>query len=792
MTRKMLFTFFATALISLNLSAQTKPELTVKKIMQGPKYVGNLPGQPWWSEDGKTIYFNWNPENADSDSLYRVDPKAGTPEKVSLADQKNMPSRFGVYTRDYRRKVYTQNGDIFLYDVRRGELKQLTKTSSRESNVTFTQDESGLIFRNGNSLFQWDLASGAITEVIEFKSGKKPPEKPGKKSDIEEFLKHEELQLISILKERKDKRDTSSEARKALEDNVPVAYIGKDRVQNIQLSPDGRYVSVSLREQQQNLRTIVPNYVDESGYTKDLNARPKVGSPQAGSKFGFYDLEKDTLVFVKTDNLPEISAMREFTTAPSKKDNKKKAENGKAKPRDASVFGPYWSSDGANCYFEIRTLDHKDRWLAFADFETGELTAFERQYDEAWIGGPNISSWGFAGQSGWLPDNQTIWFCSEETGYSHLYAYNVETKEKTALTSGDFEIYNPTISRDKKSWHFGANNVHPGERHFYRMPLNGGDWTKLTSLPGSNSVALSPDGKKMAIRYSYINKPWEIYVQDAKSGAQPKQLTESTTEDWRKYPWRTPEIVRFDAEDGAKPYARLYRPENPNGAGVVFVHGAGYLQNAHKWWSSYYREFMFHNLLADKGYTVLDIDYRASAGYGRDWRTGIYRFMGGKDLDDQVDGAKYLVEKLGVDKDRIGIYGGSYGGFITLMAMFTKPGVFKSGAALRSVTDWAHYNHPYTSNILNIPQADTLAYRKSSPIYHAEGLEGHLLILHGMIDRNVHFQDVVRLAQRLIELEKENWEFAVYPLEGHGFVEPSSWTDEYRRILKLFEDTLQE
>jgi dipeptidyl aminopeptidase/acylaminoacyl peptidase len=196
---------------------------------------------------------------------------------------------------------------------------------------------------------------------------------------------------------------------------------------------------------------------------------------------------------------------------------------------------------------------------------------------------------------------------------------------------------------------------------------------------------------------------------------------------------------------------------------------------------------MFHNLLVDNGFTVLDIDYRGSDGYGRDWRTGIYRHMGGKDLSDQVDGAAYLVEELGIDPQRIGIYGGSYGGFITLMALFTSPGTFECGAALRSVTDWAHYNHPYTSNILNTPVEDAIAFRQSSPIYFAEGLEDRLLILHGMVDDNVQFQDVVRLSQRLIELGKEDWELAVFPVERHGFIEPSSWTDEYRRIFKLLE-----
>jgi len=165
--------------------------------------------------------------------------------------------------------------------------------------------------------------------------------------------------------------------------------------------------------------------------------------------------------------------------------------------------------------------------------------------------------------------------------------------------------------------------------------------------------------------------------------------------------------------------------------------------------------------------------------------------MGGKDLDDIVDGAKYLVTAQKVDPKRIGVYGGSYGGFITLMAMFTSPGTFAAGAAMRPVTDWAHYNHSYTGSILNLPQDDAEAYRKSSPIYYAEGLKGALLICHGIVDTNVHFQDSVRLVQRLIELRKENWELAAFPVENHGFEQETSWADEYRRILKLFDTNLK-
>jgi dipeptidyl aminopeptidase/acylaminoacyl peptidase len=391
-----------------------------------------------------------------------------------------------------------------------------------------------------------------------------------------------------------------------------------------------------------------------------------------------------------------------------------------------------------------------------------------------------------------MPDSKRIWFQSEESGYSHLYTIDITNNKKTALTKGNYEIYDPVISADKKSWYFEANVDHPGDVQVYKMPINGGKMEKLTNKPGRNDFYLSPDNSKIAISYSYSNQPTELYWMPAGANIM-SQITNSQSEEYKSYPWREPEIVTFKARDGAEVYARLYRPAIPqqNGPAVIFVHGAGYLQNAHKWWSSYFREYMFHNLLADNGYTVLDIDYRGSAGYGSNWRTGIYRHMGGKDLTDQVDGAKFLTEQYQVDANKIGIYGGSYGGFITLMAMFTEPGVFAAGAALRSVADWAHYNHPYTANILNTPVEDSLAYARSSPIYFAEGLEGKLLMCHGMVDTNVHFQDVVRLAQRLIELGKDDWELAVYPLENHGFVEPSSWTDEYTRIFKLFEDNLK-
>jgi dipeptidyl aminopeptidase/acylaminoacyl peptidase len=393
-----------------------------------------------------------------------------------------------------------------------------------------------------------------------------------------------------------------------------------------------------------------------------------------------------------------------------------------------------------------------------------------------------------------MKNDRELWFRSERTGYAQLYAVAYDGGEPRALTSGKWEVLAVRQSKDKSHFYLTASKDSPYENHLYEMSGDGSELTRLTKAPGKHTTTVSPDEHWIADIYSYSNQPPDLFVQENKPLAEPRRLTTSPTPEFLSYPWLDVPIVTFTARDGVKVPARLFKPASAKrgGPGVVFVHGAGYLQNVDRWWSSgYYREYMFDHLLMERGFTIIDVDYRGSAGYGRDWRTAVYEHMGGKDLDDIVDAAKYLAAEQGVDPRKIGLFGGSYGGFITLMAMFTQPDVFAAGAALRPVSDWALYNHGYTANILNTPQADGEAYRRSSPIFFADGLKGALLICHGMVDNNVEFTDTVRLVERLIELRKENWQLAVYPVESHGFIQPTSWADEYKRILALFEKNLK-
>jgi dipeptidyl aminopeptidase/acylaminoacyl peptidase len=766
----------------LLLRAQSLAPLTVEKIMRDPKWMGVAPSNPFWSEDGTKVYFSWNPDKATSDSLYVYELATKQTRKVTPAERRALPSQSGTYNRAFTQKLYTKNGDLFWLDLKTMQTRQLTNTVENESNVTFNGDETKALFRRGLNLFALHLSTGELTQLTNFQMGSKRPE--AAQGEQEKWQKADQLALFDILKERADKKKEGDKIAKADQPKRPKEiYTNDAQVDNVVLSPKGDFLTYRATKSASGAKTtIVPNYVTESGFTEDIPARTKVGAAQGTSQLFVYNIARDTVLEVSTKDLTGINDKPDYL-----KDYKQDTTKTKKTPvaaRKVNFLSVSWSEDGKYAVVLLRAQDNKDRWIALLDPTTAKLKTLDRLRDEAWVGGPG-SFW-----LSWL-NNETIAFHSEATGYSHLYSLNLKTNERKALTSGKFEVLQAQLSQDKKTIYFTSNEVHPGEQHFYKMPATGGERTKLTQMLGNNDVTLSPDESKMLIRYSSSNKPWELYLQDNQPAASATQITQSLSPEFASYAWREPQIIQIKATDGTDVYARLYVPKKKNGAAVVFVHGAGYLQNAHKWWSQYFREYMFHNLLVDMGYTVLDMDYRASAGYGRDVRTGIYRFMGGKDLDDNVDGAKYLVEKQGINPKRIGIYGGSYGGFITLMAMFTKPGVFAAGAALRPVTDWAAYNHPYTANILNEPQTDSLAYRRSSPIYHAAGLQGHLLICHGMVDVNVHIQDSYRLVQRLIELKKENWEMASYPMEDHGFVEASSWTDEYKRILKLFQEKLK-
>ncbi len=802
-----------------------KFDLSIDSIMRAQALVGYEPVGVRWSPDSKKIFFTWKradePRNADT-STYVVNADGTGLRKLSEDEARKEAPPNGDRSEDMKSIVYVETGDIFLYNTETGERRQLTKTTDTEANPLFIGDQRSISFTRQNNLYSLSLDNGTLEQLTDIRPAGGAGGGPGgggggqnnsnterKGTDSQEALKKEERALLEVIRERAEKREADEAKRKEREKDrrKPFQLTAGQSTGQMSLSPDGKYVIVSVNQSATGAKsTIVPNYVTESAYTEDIPARTKVGDVQGTGRVAILNVETGEQKWVdhgqrmttpppvqRTETPPTTTTEPQPERAAGQTPPTGRGQgSGQQQPRDRDVqlSQPQWSDDGKNAVLQGRSADNKDRWIMHLDPATGKTKILATIHDGAWVGGPG----GFT--LGWVPDNKRVYFQWERDGFSHIYTVSIDGGEPKQLTSGNWEVFDVRIPDDKSKFYLTTSEGSPFERNLYSMSFDGGARTKLTTMSGNNQAVVSPDQTTLAIVRSYANKPPELYIAPNKTGvseSEIKQVTDSPTAEWKSHNWIVPPIVSIKARDGATVYGRLYKPANfkKGGPAVMFVHGAGYLQNVHNWWSSYYREYMFHHFLMEKGYAVLDIDYRGSAGYGRDWRTGIYRHMGGKDLTDHVDAADYLVKEHGVDAKRIGIYGGSYGGFITLMAMFTTPDVFAAGAALRPVTDWAHYNNGYTSNILNLPQSDQEAYRRSSPIYHAAGLKGALLICHGMVDVNVHFQDSVRLAQKLIELRKENWELAAYPVEDHGFVEPTSWADEYKRIYKLFEQNLK-
>jgi dipeptidyl aminopeptidase/acylaminoacyl peptidase len=764
---KMKFVFLFLVLApALGSQQATNFDFSIKNIMRGPEVYGRQPENVRWSADSKWIYFTWLEPGTDwreQSRQFRVRAVAGAqPERVSIEQEDSTGPRFAQGERSHNgRYVAVEfNGDIYINDLTKGTTRRVTQTVESERNPQFSTDDRALYFVRANNVYALDLSSGFLRQLTDIRSGPAPVTDSAKAQGQRGRLEQQQRDLLQAVRDR-IRADSLARAERLERDSLglrPIYLQTGEQVSNFAISPAGGSVLITTRTPAAGDRTTeIPQFITRSGYTEEMRGRTKVGDVRQKGRIA--------LVTVPTGNISWLKPFPADTTT-----------------GNVQLLG--WNDAGTRALIYAFSGDNKWRLLETVD-GSGKMQTLEAARDTAWVGGP-CSDCG-----GWYDRGRRVWYVSEADGFSHLYTIAPDGSGKQQLTRGRWEVRDVALSPDESSFYLHTNEISPFEQQLYRMSTAGGPLEKITSRSGKHVGVVSPDGRLVADVYSYVNRPPDLFLLDAKPGAEMSRLTTSPSTEWLSFPWIVPEIVMIPASDGVHVPAHIYKPADmhaqSNGAAVIFVHGAGYLHNVGNFWSEYPREYMFNQFLASKGYVVLDLDYRGSDGYGRDWRTAIYRHMGGRDLQDQVDASRYLTTTYHIGPERIGLYGGSYGGFITLMALFTEPKYFGAGAALRSVTDWAHYNQGYTSDILNLPQNDTLAYRQSSPIYFAEGLEDPLLMAHGMVDTNVHFQDIVRLTERLIELGKTRWELAVYPVESHGFVQPSSWTDEYRRIFELFQ-----
>lgn len=789
-------------------SASVAPEqqrLTLERIMADQDWVARSPENAYWSYDGRQILFERKRQGSPLRDLYVRDVSAqGNGERVALSDLHQVSHRQAIYNTERTQHAYVFENNVFVRDLNSGELTQLTRDTRSKSALQYLND-GRVAFRSGHEVVAVDPRSGRSETLLALEFS----DAPQVLRDPADLIAAEEIDLIEYNQLQRRLREERFNQRQQLQaENSSLApqafYLGDGyQLAELSVSPAGDKAIVAITKPQswRGEGDLMPRYVTETGRIENQDVRRRVADAKpVEHKLYVLDLQSGEKQALSYDTLPGFD---EDVLASVRTENY--AERGERyrsqrEPRAISVMSAWsapqgninWNADGSQVALMLRAWDNKDRWIATVNFDSAELVGQHRLHDEAWI---NRDYNDFA----WVPGQNALWYASEEDGFGHLYVKSLGSRNSRQLTAGQYSVDNVIPSRDGEYLYYHANKPHPGVYEIYRVRIGDGETEQLTELGGINTFKLSPDEQSLLITHSNAVQPHELYLQPVNQPT-PQRLTHTISDEFNAIPWQSGDIVAVPSSQVDEPiYSRVYLPEGfdpdyENGyPAVVFIHGAGYLQNAHAGWSNYHREFMFHNMLTQQGYVVLDLDFRGSKGYGRDWRTAVYRQMGTPEVEDLVDVVNWMGDQVNVDTDRVGTYGGSYGGFLTFMALFKEPGLFQAGAALRPVTDWAHYNTGYTSNILNLPQDDIIAYRRSSPIYFAEQYENTpMLISAPMVDDNVFFQDSVRLVQRLIELEKENFETAIFPVEPHGFVQPTGWLDQYRRIYKLFESNLRD
>ena len=779
--------------------AAALPPLTLERIMADPDWIGPAVEAPYWALDGRAVYYKVKRAGSPVRDLHRITLADGRDVIVGEKDLANLDVAGAVLDRTHRRAVFVRNGDLFVRESATGALRQLTRSVPAVSRPSFSADGRRVQYLASDAWWSVDLSSGLVERVANVVASRDPD--PKRTSDLEAL----QLRLIQTLSHDRADRDSLQAQERRLRAADPTRggtpfYLGEEvKIEESHLSPAGTWMLVVTTPKGHDEGRVgkMPRYVTESGYEETEDTRTRVGrNAPAPQTLWLLDLVRHRVTRLSTAALPGLhddplaairaendSLLRASGEAPAKRDT---ASAHEAQTRAFEVGEVVFAPDGAHAAVQLRAIDNKDRWIATVANADTALAPQHRLHDEAWI------NWSF-NDLGWLPDGRALWYLSEEEGHSRLYLKPLEGVAR-ALTPAGSEASQVTLSADGRMFQFVSNAEAPYAYDAYRVPVTGGAIERLTTLRGVERVVASPDGGRLLVLHSSSHTPAQLALVAASGGAV-RTLTDTRTSQYRGLEWPEPRLVAVPSSHGAAPiWSKFHDVLDARGQTrhpiVLFVHGAGYTQNTTLKFPYYFREQMFNHLLTQRGFLVLEMDYRASEGYGRDWRTAIYRRMGTPELEDLIDGVRWLVREHGGDSTRVGVYGGSYGGFMTLMALFKAPEVFHAGAALRPVTDWTQYNHGYTSNILNTPQVDPIAYRRSSPIEFASGLRGSLLICHGIIDDNVLFEDSVRLWQRLLELHKTDTEFAPYPMERHGFTHADSWLDEYSRIDRLFETRL--
>jgi dipeptidyl aminopeptidase/acylaminoacyl peptidase len=459
--------------------------------------------------------------------------------------------------------------------------------------------------------------------------------------------------------------------------------------------------------------------------------------------------------------------------------------------------------DATHLVFDGQSKDFKNYFIYIADAATGSTKTIHEIHEEKFW---SIPDWGEAGAQPWpSPNGKWIAFLSDQDGWDHLYVMPASGGDAVQITKGKFEAWRPAWSHDSTRIAFDANlDGHPGDRVLGIAKIGDdpahAEVTYIPAAPGTNIEPHWSEGDgRLVYQHTDTRNSADLFTIGTNVGAQPVRLTDSMPAGMDRSQFVEPQFVRYPGPDGQQVPGWLFVPKNFDKSkkhpAILWIHGDGVNQNYDGWHvqRNYAVYYSIHQYFLQKGYVVFAPDYRGSIGYGRDWRTGVHMDVGGKDAKDAWMGANYLKTLPYVDADRIGVWGLSYGGFFTLIAMTDQPKLFRAGVDVAGVVDYVmYYSDPYhgdwTASRIGTPEQNPQVYANASPLSHIDRLERPLLVLHGTSDVNVPFLESVWLMDEALKKHKGDLvDFMIYPGEFHYFTREHVLRDAWHRVDDFFD-----
>ena len=719
--------------------------LTVERIYSPPSLSGRTLGDTIWSPDGKLL--TYLDENVDGPEIWAVDASNG--RRHVLVDARHLR-------------------EVLLPAASRGQQTGLGRVTPPR--YAWAPNGQALLFISAKELFLYDLKTNSAKKLLGNEKGKNSP---GEAADIDDakispdgrwvsFLRDHDLWVVSAAggEPRRVTQGGSEDVRNGELDWVYPEEL--DLGTGYWWAPDSSKLAL-LRLDERTVQKYP--LVDALPYNATVTEErfPQAGTPNPAARVGVVDVAGGEIRWMDTGSDTTVLLARVA-----------------------------WLPDSRRLAIQRlnRVQNHLD--LLFADAATGKCETILTERDKYWI---NLSGDGFGPAASddlhFFADGKRFLWPSERSGFRHLYLYDLSGKQMAQLTRGDWEVESVArVDEQAQAVYFISTQKSPLERQLYRVALTGGEPTEVTQEHGTHGVSMAPDGKRFLDTYSNAMTPPQQRLYNA-DGSLVATLEENKVVELGGYHLQPEEFFTVPGADGTPLEAAMIKPVGFDPGRkypvIMYVYGGPHVQAVRDAWAG--SLFLWDEMMAQKGFVTFIVDNRGMAGRGHNFETPIYHHFGSVELADQLAGVKWLSKQSYVDGSRIGIWGWSFGGYMTCMAMLRGGDVFKAGFAGAPVTDWRRYDTIYTERYMGTPEENPEGYRDSSPVNFAAGLHGKLLIAHATGDDNVHFANSVALAEKFVEAQKHA-EFLIYADRGHGISDSAARIHIFNRVTQFFLENL--